>query len=181
MKITDIEILINTLTDGGINRANKVRNIFNAIKDEAIKINELKEIALLNSDISIFFDNTGLGKVGNTYDGFAICNGQNGTWDISGRVTLAYDITNYSILGDIGGEKTHALDITEIAPHDHDIAYDGHNASSGGSEWTLDNGGGATGTTKTKKAGGDSATHTTVVPHNNMQPYIVVLKIQRIA
>lgn len=112
------------------------------------------------------FTSTGLGK--GDYLGYAICNGQNGTKDRGGKVAIGYDQTNYPNIGATGGSKDAVL-----VEHSHEIAYQGHNAAGGGSEWVLDNSSASTTVTSTKSAGVSGV-------GKNMQPYIVTLFIQKL-
>lgn len=50
-------------------------------------------------------------------DGWALCNGENGTPDLRGRFVLGSSDT-YKI-GDVGGEETHSLTIPEMPSHNH--------------------------------------------------------------
>lgn len=121
----------------------------------------------------------GLGK--NLMLGFAMSNGNNGTQDRRRRTSVAYDPRayvsghNYSIMGNTFGEETHQLTIEEMPKHDHVLPSDLSGGadmesvvSSGGSDEGFGNDG-----VKTAETGGVQA-------HNNMQPSIVTLVIQRI-
>jgi len=129
---------------------------------------DIKELAVNNTYLSANFDSTGLGK--NERKGWAICNGNNGTIDKKGRVGIGYDATNYPTLGATGGEKEHTLSINEMPSHHHATWYGvaPSNTSTG-----SNGGDNPTGTTNTQDTGGGQ-------PHNNMQPYIVTLFIQKI-
>ena len=114
-----------------------------------------------------------------------------GTWVShgSGRVTVAIDTsqTEFNVLGETGGAKTHTLATTEIPSHQHvensgslgvnasDAGFAGEVAgiASGGSFGWIGRPGGAT-PPKTLSAGGGAS-------HNNLQPYIVVYRWVRTA
>ena len=135
---------------------------------------DIKEIACDQNYINNNFDMTalapGLGLANGERYGWAICNGNNGTINKMGRVGVGYDPTNYAI-GTTGGEKTHTLLVTEMPPHSHNIparSFAG-SGSGGGADFPQ----GADTTVSTSSIGGGLA-------HNNMQPYIVTLFIQRI-
>jgi len=160
--------------------------IVNAIYGQ---VGDIKEIACDQNYINNNFDMTalapGLGLANGERYGWAICNGNNGTINKMGRVGVGYDPTNYAI-GTTGGEKTHTLLVTEMPPHTHKISgstYDNgdpgnYALGSAGTEQDFD--------IPTKITGGAGSTSTgntsggATVPHNNMQPYIVTLFIQRI-
>jgi hypothetical protein len=121
------------------------------------------------------FDGTGLGISANV-QGWAICNGNNGTVDESGLVVVGYKSgdADFGTLAHIAGEKAHVLLITEMADHKHtesvaDVAGGG---SAGGRTGTT----GAASNTSFMNGGTGGAAN----PHNNLQPYIVKLRIQRI-
>jgi hypothetical protein len=132
--------------------------------------------------------NVGLGIGERT--GWAICNGYNGTHNDKGKVIVAYGNqgagTNYPTLGATGGEETHTLSIPEIPEHDH-IYTDDANAIAqfpevepgfpvpvtGVERLSSATGTGGGYTYYTSKVGGDGA-------HNNMQPYVVRLKIMKL-
>jgi len=171
--------------------------IVNAIYGQ---IGDIKEIACTAQYISDNFIidpnsvNEGLGKSTGERYGWAICNGKNGTIDKRGNVSIGYDPINYPTLAQLGGQgkqggdKTHTLSVTEMPPHSHTRPRGNDNNLGGGSTqygWqAIDDLWGSYATSITGGAGSTSTGNTTggsTVPHNNMQPYIVTLFIQRIA
>ena len=58
------------------------------------------------------------GNLANIPDGFALCDGKNGTPDLRDRFLVGAG--NTYKLGDIGGENRHALTIDELPAHNHD-------------------------------------------------------------
>lgn len=181
MTRTEIQALIDAIGNGEPNTALEVRTILNALADGTGLTGDVKEIDVPTSYIADNFDTTGLGK--NERLGWAICNGNNGTRDRRKRVSVQYDSSDalYSTLGDTGGESAHVLSIAEMPSHTHNTqAGTGsvvpHTSSSffynQGQTWS------ASGTTDSKNSGilneGGGAAH------NNMQPYIVTLMIQKI-
>lgn len=133
-------------------------------------------------ELDLDFDvSTGLGRTNTKYDGWAICDGRNGTEDWKGRTPVVQDLEDpdFATLKDVGGEKAHALTTPEGPEHDHTYnrprtdtigsPYEG-NSMQGGSNrglWTGD-------TVSTGKSGAGA-------PHNNMQPYLVTLLIKKIS
>lgn len=114
------------------------------------------------------FDETGLGIL--LMDGYAICNGNNGTINKDGRVGIAYGST-YNAVGAIGGTTTHTLTIDQIPSHTHDVAEYSGNVS-GASHISAPVTTGLQGTS-TGATGGSAS-------HNNMQPYLVELQIMKL-
>ncbi|MCS7298230.1 MAG: hypothetical protein RMK19_06795 [Bacteroidia bacterium] len=68
------------------------------------------------------FDATGLGT--GPLEGWALCNGNNGTPDLTDRFVLA---TNSSAsVGSTGGSHTYTLTVSQLPPHSHSISSDGN-------------------------------------------------------
>lgn len=205
--------LINTNLAGSpttikaIDHRDVENSIVNAIYNG--QIGDIKEVACNATYITDNFDATGKGRQ-NKSDGtpaerygWAICNGQNGTVDKRGNVSIGYDPINYPTLAPIqslasnapatkqGGEKEVALSVSQMPPHSH--FSEGYNlkipAISGNSipwySWSNNTTAANYPDSKITGGAGSSATINTTggstVPHNNMQPYIVTLFIQRIA
>jgi microcystin-dependent protein len=61
------------------------------------------------------------GSPGSIPAGWALCDGSNGTPDLSGRFIVGYDSldTDYDTIGEAGGEATHVLTTAEMPSHDH--------------------------------------------------------------
>jgi hypothetical protein len=79
---------------------------------------DIKSVHCDNAYLALNFDSTGLGI--NRRKGWAICNGQNGTEDMGGRVLIGYDAVTvdpannvwdviYNTMLSDGGEKRHTL------------------------------------------------------------------------
>lgn len=172
MNKTQITALINTLEDNGLNTAAEVRTILNAFRDSVFMIGEIKEVKQSDAFIAANYDVTGLGILEMT--GFAKSNGNNGTVDKRRRVSVGQDETpyvsgfDYSVLGNTFGEEKHQLTVPEMPSHHHSEVRNVAGSGAGGSG-TFD-----FGAADTSNTGGDQA-------HNNMQPSIVSLFIQRIA
>ena len=107
-------------------------------------------------------------------DGWSLCNGANGTPDLTDKFILGAG-ANYSV-GSIGGEETVVLTVDQIPSHSHEFIR--HQATSdetsngdsgyGASNKTLD-----MVTTSTANTGGSQA-------HNNMPPYYALCYIMHI-
>lgn len=138
--------------------------LVNAIQFQVIELDVTQQYIIDN------FDATGLGI--NLMDGYAICNGNNGTKNRDGRTGIAYG-TNYSFIGFTGGSSTHTLLEGEMPIHAH-VINEVYNENTTGTK--VGSGGGtieAVGTQNTSTTGGN-------LPHNNMQPYIVTLTVMKL-
>jgi microcystin-dependent protein len=146
------------------------------------------------------FNTTGLG-VGELV-GFALCNGQNGTPDLRGRVTIGLgnsapangnpeaNLGDYFVPGNVGGAREVALTEAQLAAHSHgvtdpghthDVSSSGDRGSGGSGRETRDYDAGLTNhSTSTEdtgitidQAGGGEA-------HENRQPYMVMGKVMKL-
>lgn len=107
-----------------------------------------------------------------------------GTWvkDSEGRVTVSQKVgdSDFGTVGNTDGEKTHTLTIEEMPAHTHTLVYFGNNKpinlNAGGSSYHVNFD--QTGTNE-EQVGGRSVGGNK--PHNNLQPYIVVIRWHRTA
>ena len=180
MTNTQITALITAIEDGGFNTALEVRTVLTAIKNACVLPNEVKWIKMPQIDLPTYFVATGatagLGIAGQLYEGWAICNGNNLTTNDNGRVSIAYG-TGYTTPGATGGSKNAVL----IA-HSHSFGIPQNTNSGGAGLFDQAAGGNANFNSNIKgqdENGVSSTTETGV--DKNMQPYVVELKIQRIA
>lgn len=172
MTRTDLQNLINSnLADLSNIIPSKHREVEIALLNEIAPLYEVKELDIPDTQLATFltanFDLTGLGI--NNYVGFAICNGSNGTRNRGGKTSIGYDATDYATIGAIGGEKNHILTVSELPTNNKTVHSFVSGVTSGGGVGAEPWAGAIV------NFGGSDA------PHNNMQPYIVTLFIQRIA
>ena len=160
--------LINKNLASGIRiQANKHREVEFALLDfsnqNIAQQYDIKAIYANSTYLGANFDSNGLGK--NLRTGWAICNGNNGTPNISNRVIVSYG-SDFPTLNAVGGSKdavvvahSHSID---TSPNDS-LGYVTAKASSstGGTPIT---------TSTTGKSG----------LNKNMQPYIVLVYIMKL-
>jgi len=127
---------------------------------------EIKTLNVNQAYIDTNFDATGLGRL--LCQGFAICNGNNGTVSEDGLVSLGYGI-NYNTIGGFGGSKdavvvahSHTVGALGDVSNNKDIRF-GSNPDVETRFETL--------TTSTVGVSG---------LNKNMQPYIIQLKIMKL-
>lgn len=138
---------------------------------------DIKEIDVTAAYIAANFDATGLGI--NERAGWAICNGNNGTRNRNGRVPVQYDPNNvkFNTPGNTGGAETHTLTNNQLPRHRFQVSGVGGSDDYGmGNDFEKSGGGGSTfyrTNVYTGYIGNDD-------PHNNLQPYIVTLFIQKL-
>lgn len=132
---------------------------------------------LLSNIISSDFDNTGLGKEFSRYEGFAICNGANGTIDMKGIFPVGQNPTSGSDynIGDTGGVESVTLSLGQMPKHDHNVTVPAHVNK----DW-FDNGGethpaydnGSATATSTEEGNNEA--------HENRPPFRALCFIQKI-
>jgi len=90
------------------------------------RIGQLKDIALPKGTVLMWS-----GDVQNIPTGFALCNGENGTPNLSGMFIVGFDANDpeYNAIGKTGGSKKHQLTIAEMPAHSHSMEYAGNAAS----------------------------------------------------
>jgi hypothetical protein len=141
---------------------------------------DVKEVDCSGAYIAANFDETGLGI--NERKGWAICNGNNGTKNRGGRVSVGYStvvidpVDNvwdviYNTIASVGGEKKHTLTNGELPSENITIHQ--------GDSYTGTGGGGTVG------RGADHANDIVIhfgndEAHENRQPFIVTLFIQKL-
>jgi len=158
-----------TISDQGLKKATFADLVaFIALQTSALQF-EVKQMSVTQAYIDANFDITGLGI--NLCAGFAICNGQNGTENLDGRVGIGYGSVQNNI-GGFGGEKEHILTVSEMPVHSH-VIKGSVNTSGGAGANSVSNTANNASDMETLSEGGGLA-------HNNMQPYIVQLYIMKL-
>jgi hypothetical protein len=141
--------------------------ILNYVQANLAQAGDLK---MIKSDIAYLqanFETNGLGK--NLREGWAICNGNNGTDDFSGRVPLGYGV-GYSALNTTGGSKDAVL-----VAHTHSmLTSNADNGDPGSLFVTAATQQGSAGTT------GAASGATPTATDKNLQPYIITLYILKL-
>lgn len=169
-EIADL-ISINLISGSKI-PAEKHREVEYALLDAIFSVGfltgDIKEVDCSNEYIINNFETTGLGK--NERLGWAICNGQNGTTNRNGRVSMPYG-DSYLTMRSLGGSPDSVLPL-----HSHTGTaagpYTGVNISGGGGFKGGDNI--FRERPFTTASSGESSIN------KNLQPYIVTLFIQKI-
>lgn len=163
MERSDIQVLIDAIQTGTPNTALKIRTALEGLANDGYT-GDVKEIDVSNAYLTANFDATGLGK--NERLGWAICNGNNGTRNRSGRVAMNYDVSNYPTLGATGGSKD-----AVIVSHSH--VGNGFGAPGSGSDGLASNNF-LYGQLSATSTVGESGTN------KNLQPYIITLMIMKL-
>lgn len=122
-------------------------------------------------ELDVDFDvSTGLGRANTKYQGWAICDGRNGTVKWDGRSPIMQDLADpdFAVLKSVYGEKDHALTIPELPAHGH--GYEGVTNPSGGGDGGRKS---VPNNKTTSLTGGNEA-------HNTVHPVLVTLLIKKI-
>lgn len=149
---TDIQDLVNFI------RANSISYPY-----------EKKDIIAPNPEyITDNFDMTpgateGLGLVGGLWEGWAICNGNNGTPNLDGQTLIGYG-ANYPTVGQFLGSKDAVL-----VAHSHSVTKSSNDVDGN----SFSPGNGTLGTIQTSTEGVDGT-------DKNMQPSMVILMIMKL-
>lgn len=168
MTYQDILDLINAnLASGSKIPAVKHRAVETALLDfiqsNVAQQYDIKAIYADSTYLGNNFESNGLGK--NLRTGWAICNGNNGTPNISNRVIVSYG-SDFPTLNAVGGSKD-----AVVVAHSHSIATSPNDAI-------------GYVTAKTSSSTGGTAINTNSVGESglnkNMQPYIVLVYIMKL-
>ena len=126
------------------------------------------------------FDGTGLGTDTSVERGFALCNGNNGTPDLSGKFIVGYSesVGDYDTIGNTGGEEEHQLTQAELP--DYTIPYTINKEQNG----TL----GVSGSFASTQLGLNDASANLAIssggsdqPHENRPPYYVLAYVMKVS
>ena len=130
-------------------------------------------------------------------EGWAFCDGKNGTPDLRGRFIYGYGKQSGNKIGRTGGEEMHTLNVNEMPRHNHNMRANGNHSHRIGTRQDDWNGSGGAG----PSFGGDNGNfrfynrakisvngnHTHYIypyggnkPHNNMPPYYVLSWIMKL-
>ena len=169
MTYQDILDLINAnLASGSKIPAVKHREVETALLDfiqsNVAQQYDIKAIYANSTYLGNNFESNGLGK--NLRAGWAICNGNNGTPNISNRVIVSYG-SDFPTLNAVGGSKD-----AVVVEHNHT----GHVIKATG---TWKGGGNDSGDDATSITGNVSTTGVSGT-NKNMQPYIVLVYIMKL-
>lgn len=115
------------------------------------------------------FDSTGLGITKNFF-GYAICNGNNNTPNMSNMFLLG---TGANGMGSTGGEVNHVLTVNELPAHTHGLSSDTQSTLNNGNNGHYLEQNTAPFFAQTGSTGGNAA-------HNNMPPYYTIAWIKRL-
>ncbi len=138
--------------------------------DAIDKLATARAVKLLNDKINAMIP-PGLiviwsGSVNKIPAGWALCNGENNTPDLTDRFVLGAG-WNYSVRN-TGGEKQHQLTVEEMPSHTHGLIWASGSGGASGNRGNLINADG-----DTKPTGGNRA-------HNNMPPYYALAYIIKV-
>jgi hypothetical protein len=127
-----------------------------------------------NFDMSIV-PTQGLGKIGSLWEGWAICNGNNGTDNVDGQALIGWG-ANYSTVGQFIGSETVALTAGNIPSTGLSISLTGSGADNGDiGDYFVTAPSGNYAPIKNIPLTGGSGT-----PINKMQPSMVILIIMKL-
>lgn len=158
ISLTDI-FPFETLSDSALKKATFQQLVdFININSSAFQF-EVKTLLVNQSYIDDNFNNLGIGI--NLCVGWRIAN------ELNGLVTIGQGVGNP--VGSFGGSKTHTLTINEMPSHDHDVTGSNDDSGDPGNLF-ITSPSESNGVRKVGSKGGGQ-------PHNNMQPYLIALKI----
>ena len=136
---------------------------------------EIKDLWVDETYVSNNFESTGIGK--NLCIGWAICDGRNGTPAASGTVNVGRGLGTFGtdyLLKDSGGDPNHTLTVSEMPSHNHSVSQIRTYNASFGTAGFYDRSNGAESNGIVTDYAGEG------YPHNNMQPYLVYLRIMKL-
>jgi hypothetical protein len=125
-----------------------------------------------NFDMTIG-ENQGLGKVGGLWEGWAICNGNNGTDNLDGRTLIGYG-ANYGAVGHMAG-NANAI----VVSHNHSLIL-GQRSGAGGLVTGLPKFSNADSDVNSQEVGSYTTTNGESGINKNYPPFMVILMIQKL-
>lgn len=166
---------------------NENPNVADVNKVKASDMNEIKQVVNENAETLTNLQDQLLDKIypiGSYYETSNTSFNPNVTWggtwveDSKGRVTVALNGSDadFNTISKTGGEKKHQLTVEELPKHSHNPTPSGATTFSQGGSFDAMQGSG----NRTYSLLGSSYTGEDV-PHNNLQPYIVVVRWHRTA
>lgn len=196
MTIDEYKDLVDlTITDKTATYSISPQNVGDMLKDLADLVPVVSSTTVPLGSITMYapanpateFDASGLGLTGSAVEGWAICNGNSGTYnsiayttpDLKGKFVVGWNPsdTDYDAVGETGGAKTVTLDVTQIPSHTHNTQFKASQADldeAGISGILMNRDTTWNSTAATSSAGGGLA-------HENRPPYYTVLYIKKIA
>jgi hypothetical protein len=170
LPIGDIELTSKIGVENGTDLQQVTgQNLIDFVNINAIGFQfEIKDLWVSQTYIDDNFDNTGFGV--NLCVGYAICNGQNGTPNLDGLVSIGYG-NNYNVIKAVGGSKN-----AQLIEHTHILGGNIMRARTSGGPGNLNFASGQNFDTINET----QATGTTDGINKNMQPYMVLLKIMKL-
>jgi hypothetical protein len=143
---TDAQIL------GLVNMARAIAVGVDRLASQQVGVTPIKGVVMADlsgSDITAYFDGTGLGIVGQPWENWALCNGNNGTRNLTGKFLRLSTAAAGGVGGADSSAHTHAVD------HDHGSFTSGSEAAH---THAVDPG---------SFTSGDEAAHTHAVDHDH--------------
>jgi hypothetical protein len=174
MTRSEIQTLIDGIQTGTKNTALEFRTVLGLIADGTGQTGDIKEIDVTNAYLTANFDASGLGT--NERLGWAICNGNNGTRDRSGKSGMQYNST-YPVLGATGGSETVTLVKNNIPTMDITLPVSDADSGGGSKVYVMATDVEASGTKTYANTVNASSPST---PVNIRSPYIVSLFIMKL-
>ncbi len=156
----------------------KENNVWLSAVEEAdnAKLGDIKTV----TDVSQYGGANGLGNNDDSLR-WALCNGQNGTPDLTGRFIAGYGTSDgdYSAIGNNGGSKGVTLTTQQIPNHTHEVGLEDTGEGSGGVEQKVEDFNTNTNVVE-KTTSGITGHDGTTQAHENRPPYYVLAFVQRI-
>jgi hypothetical protein len=138
----------------------------------------------LLTDLTDKFDGTGLGLDTSVERGFALCNGSNGTPDLSGKFLVGYEdqlVNDYDTIGNTGGEEEHLLTGAESGTSEHSHRVNGTQIDYTTGGGTITDALRTNQTVSVDPPSQDSVEADATQPHENRPPYYVLAYVMKVS